>query len=63
MHEIQLLYVENIITRMKNAPQQELTFVMRVANLSHDKKVEVLWALVTAALGRVGGAEVVTVNW
>ncbi len=44
MHEIQLLYVENIITRKKSLPQQELTFVMRVANLSHDKKVEVLWA-------------------
>ena len=44
MHEIQLLYVENIITRKKSTPQQELIFVMRVANLSHDKKVEVLWA-------------------
>jgi maltose 6'-phosphate phosphatase len=44
MYEIQLLYVENIITRKKSIPQQELCFVMRVANLSHDKKVEVLWA-------------------
>jgi len=44
MHEIQLLYVENIITRKKKIPQQELSFVMRVVNLSHDKKVEVLWA-------------------
>ena len=43
MHEIQLLYVENIITRKKSTPQQELSFVMRVANLSHDKKIEVLW--------------------
>jgi len=44
MHEIQLLYVENIITRKKSIPQQELCFVMRVANISHDKKIEVLWA-------------------
>ena len=44
MYEIQLLYVENIITRKKSIPQQELTFVMRVANLNHDKKVEVLWS-------------------
>ena len=43
MHEIQLLYVENIITRKKSIPQQELYFVMRVENLSHDKNVEVLW--------------------
>ena len=43
MHEIQLLYVENIITRKKSTPQQELSFVMRVANLNHDKKIEVLW--------------------
>ena len=44
MHEIQLLYVENIITRKKRVLQQQLSFFMRVQNLSHDKHIEVLWA-------------------
>ncbi len=44
MNEIQLLYVENIITRKKRVLQQELTFFMLVENLSHDKLCDVLWA-------------------
>jgi maltose 6'-phosphate phosphatase len=44
MNEIQLLYVENIITRKKRVLQQELSFFMLVENLSHDKKIDVLWA-------------------
>jgi maltose 6'-phosphate phosphatase len=43
MNEIQLLYVENIITRKKRVLQQELSFFMQVENLSHDKLCDVLW--------------------
>jgi maltose 6'-phosphate phosphatase len=44
MNEIQLLYVENVITRKKSVLQQELVFVMRVENLGYEKHCEVLWA-------------------
>jgi maltose 6'-phosphate phosphatase len=44
MNEIQLLYVENVIARKKRVLQQELSFFVRVENLSHDKKIDVLWA-------------------
>ena len=44
MNEIELLYVENIITRKKRDLIQELSFFMRVENLSHDKLCDVLWA-------------------
>jgi maltose 6'-phosphate phosphatase len=44
MNKIQLLYVENIITRKKRALQQELTFFMLVENLGHDKLCDVRWA-------------------
>jgi maltose 6'-phosphate phosphatase len=44
MNKIQLLYVENIISRKKGARQQQLSFFMRVENLGHDKQCDVLWA-------------------
>ena len=44
MNEIQLLYVENVITRKKRVLQQELSFFMLVENLGHDKNCDVLWA-------------------
>jgi maltose 6'-phosphate phosphatase len=44
MKMIQLLYVENIITRKKRGLHQELAFFMLVENQSHDKKIDVLWA-------------------
>ena len=44
MNEIQLLYVENLITRKKRVLQQELLFFMMVENLGHDKNCDVLWA-------------------
>lgn len=44
MKPIRLLYVENIITRKRKVPRQELTFFMRVRNLSYDKQVDVVWA-------------------
>jgi maltose 6'-phosphate phosphatase len=44
MNEIQLLYVENIISRKKRALQQELSFFMLVENLSHEKRCDVLWS-------------------
>lgn len=44
MNEIQLLYVENVITRKKKVLQQELSFFMRVENLGHYKLCDVLWA-------------------
>ena len=44
MNEIQLLYVENIITRKKRVLQQELSFFILVENLGHDKLCDVLWA-------------------
>ncbi len=44
MNEIQLLYVENVITRKKKALQQAVTFFMLVENLGHDKQINVNWA-------------------
>jgi maltose 6'-phosphate phosphatase len=44
MNEIQLLYVENVISRKKRVLQQTLSFFMRVENLSHEKQCEVVWA-------------------
>jgi maltose 6'-phosphate phosphatase len=44
MNKIQLLYVENIISRKKRALQQTLSFFMCVENLSHEKQCEVVWA-------------------
>ena len=44
MNKIQLLYVENVITRKKRALQQELSFFMLLENVGHDKLCDVLWA-------------------
>jgi maltose 6'-phosphate phosphatase len=44
MNKIQLLYVENVITRKKRDLHQELSFFMLVENLGHDKNCDVLWA-------------------
>jgi len=44
MAEIQLLYVENIITRKKRRLQQQLAFFMVVENIGYDKQVDVIWA-------------------
>lgn len=44
MEKIQLLYVENVITRKKSGVQQTLSFFMRVENISHDKRIDVVWA-------------------
>lgn len=44
MAKIQMLYVENVISRKKRVARQELTFFMRVENVSYDKQVDVVWA-------------------
>jgi len=44
MNKIQLLYVENVITRKKRVLQQELSFFMLVENLGYDKDCDVLWS-------------------
>ncbi|MDP1774934.1 MAG: endonuclease/exonuclease/phosphatase family protein [Methylobacter sp.] len=44
MDKIQLLYVENVITRKKAVVHQTLSFFMRVDNVSYDKRIDVLWA-------------------
>ncbi len=44
MDEIQLLYVENVITRKNTGVHQTLRFLMRVANVSYDKRVDIIWS-------------------
>ncbi len=44
MEAIQLIYAENVISRKKGIPQQELTFFLVVQNLSYNKQVEIRWA-------------------
>ncbi|MEY3881253.1 MAG: hypothetical protein RIQ94_2049 [Pseudomonadota bacterium] len=44
MNEIQLLYVENVISRKKRVLQQALCFFMQVENLNPDKTIDVMWA-------------------
>ncbi len=44
MPNIQLLYVENIISRKLKAAQQKLSFFVRVENLGFAKQVDVVWA-------------------
>ncbi len=44
MDKIQLLYVENVITRKKPGVLQTLSFFMRVENVSYDKRIDVLWS-------------------
>ncbi|NOT13648.1 MAG: endonuclease [Methylococcaceae bacterium] len=43
MNKIQLLYVENVITRKKRSAQQQLSFFMVLENLGFDKQVDVIW--------------------
>jgi maltose 6'-phosphate phosphatase len=43
MEKIQLLYVENLISRKKNRVQQTLSFFILVGNLSRDKRIDVVW--------------------
>jgi len=42
--KIQLLYVENVITRKKTGVRQTLSFFMLAENLSHDKRIDVVWS-------------------
>jgi maltose 6'-phosphate phosphatase len=44
MPNIQLLYVENVISRRKKQAFQKLAFFMLVDDISYDKQVDVLWA-------------------
>ncbi|TAN66598.1 MAG: endonuclease [Methylobacter sp.] len=44
MGKIQLLYVENVITRKKPGVQQSLSFFMRVESVSYDKQIDVVWS-------------------
>jgi len=44
MDKIQLLYVENVITRKKAGVQQTLSFFMRVESASYDKRIDVIWS-------------------
>jgi maltose 6'-phosphate phosphatase len=44
MANIQLLYVENVISRKLKAAQQKLSFFLRVENLGFNKQVDVVWA-------------------
>jgi len=44
MDKIQLLYVENVITRKKAGVRQRLRFFMRVEDVGYDKRVDVVWA-------------------
>jgi maltose 6'-phosphate phosphatase len=41
---IQLLTVENTLSRKRHPSRQELDFLIRVANLDYDKQVAVVWA-------------------
>jgi len=44
MNKIQLLYVENVITRKKAGAQQTLSFFMQVESISYDKRIDVVWS-------------------
>ncbi|MGR9045497.1 MAG: endonuclease/exonuclease/phosphatase family protein [Gammaproteobacteria bacterium] len=44
MDKIQLLYVENVISRKKRVARQELTFFLLVENVGYDKQVDIVWA-------------------
>ncbi len=44
MDKIQLLYVENVITRKKTDVQQTLRFFMHLENVSYDKQIDVFWS-------------------
>ena len=57
MNEIQLLYVENTISRKRGVAQQALTFCFYVRNLAYDKQVEVRWT------GEDGGWQTLSAAW
>ena len=44
MNEVQLLYVENVISRKKKRLCQNVSFYIVLENISHDKQCEVVWA-------------------
>ncbi|MFU8790008.1 MAG: endonuclease/exonuclease/phosphatase family protein [Methylobacter sp.] len=44
MNEIQLLYVENVISRKKAEAEQTLVFFMQVQNAGYDKHIDVVWS-------------------
>jgi len=44
MDEIRLVYAENVISRKRRRKQQQLSFFMKVKDLSYHKQVDVLWA-------------------
>ena len=44
MANIQLLYVENIISHKLKSAQQKLTFLILVENLGFNKQLDVVWA-------------------
>jgi maltose 6'-phosphate phosphatase len=44
MPSIQLLYVENAISRKRKTTQQKLSFLVRVENLGFNKQVDIVWA-------------------
>ena len=44
MNKIQLLYVENVITRKRARVEQTLKFFMQVENVSYDKRIDVVWS-------------------
>ncbi len=44
MKIIQLLYVENVISRKKRGVQQHLSFLLLVENLSPNKQVDIVWS-------------------
>ncbi len=44
MDKIKFLYVENVISRLQNNIQQQITFFMLVENLSYDKELDVVWS-------------------
>jgi maltose 6'-phosphate phosphatase len=44
VNKIQLLYVENVISRKNKTAQQKLSFFMRLDNLSYDKHCEIVWS-------------------
>jgi maltose 6'-phosphate phosphatase len=43
MNAIQLLYVENIISRKNRQTQQRLSFFLLIDNLGYNKQIDVLW--------------------
>jgi len=42
--KIKFLYVENVISRVRKKPQQQLTFFMLVENVNYDKELDVIWS-------------------